>query len=366
MDEREKLNAVRLILTPQIGPITHSLLLARYGTATQAVIEAPQLAPRRGRTLKIVSKAIAQAIFDDAQKAGATLIIRGQDEYPKRLLLFDDAPVMLFAKGHLSLLKREKIAIVGARNASTNARNLTAHWAEALAKEQFAIVSGLARGIDRAAHIGSLAYGTIGVIGCGIDSIYPPENEDLFEQMAQTGLILTEFIPGTKPSPRNFPARNRIIASLVTGTIIIEAAIRSGSLITAKEALERGAEVMAVPGSPLDQRAHGTNQLIKDGAHLVSSPQDVLDIMRAIISEPPPQRPPFHSHISSDVDDEMIRNLADEIMKILTFEPTDIDELTRQCHVSAKVTQIALLELELAGHVERLSSNRVCKLITFE
>lgn len=366
MKDAEKRNALRLIRTKNIGPITYSLLISRYKTASEALIQAPLLAKRQGRQLQIASEASIDRILEQTARAGAHLIIKGEDAYPARLAAFDDAPVTLFAKGHLSLLKKDQIAIVGARNASTNAISLTAQWASQLGAADYAILSGLARGIDRAAHIGALKSGTVGISGCGIDVVYPKENEDIYQEMAQSGLIISEFVPGTKPSPRNFPARNRIIASLAKGTIVIEAAMRSGSLITAREASERGCEVMAVPGAPSDARAHGTNHLIKDGAHLVTSPQDVLDIMNATISEPPLFPPPLFHQPFEEIDDDMMTALADEIMKILTFDATDIDELTRQCHVSAKAIQIALLELELAGHIERLSGNRICKLLSYE
>ena len=310
---------------------------------------------------------MADKINQDTEKADATLLFKGYDAYPARLARFDDAPVTLYAKGHLSLLKKDMIAIVGARNASTNAIRMTAHWAAEIGAADMVILSGLARRIDRAPHVGSLKTGTIGITGCGIDLIYPQENEDLYEEMVQSGLILTEFMPGVKPSPCNFPSRNRIIASLAKGTIVVEAAMRSGSLITAIEANERGGEVMAIPGAPSDPRAHGTNQLIKDGAHLVSYPQDVLDIMQSLsLSEPSLFPPPFHKPTLDDIDEESVRQIADEIMNILTFEAADIDELTRQCHVSAKVIQIALLELELAGHVQRVSGNRICKLLNYD
>ncbi len=366
MDDHEIVNAIRLISTANIGPITYSLLLSRFKTASGAVRGAPELAQRQGRTLKIADRSVADRIIANTHKANASLVVRGSESYPKRLAQFDDAPVLLFAKGHLSLLQKDLVAMVGARNASTNAIRLTAQWAKEIGEADYGIVSGLARGIDRAAHIGSLATGTIGIIGCGIDVIYPQENSDLFDEMAKSGLILSEMVPATKPSPRNFPSRNRIIAALAKGTIVTEAAIRSGSLITAKEANERGSEVMAIPGAPTDPRSFGTNQLIKDGAHLVTSPKDVIDIMQSTLHEPPFHAPPFQNQHLDDIDEVMITNLANDIMKILTFEATDIDELIRQCHVSAKAVQIALLELELAGHVERLAGNRICKLLNID
>ena len=365
MTDAEKINALRLIRTPHIGPVTYSLLLARYGSATNAIDEAPHLAKRHGRPLKLCKKADAEKIISQADECGASLIVKGDIDYPARLLAFDDAPVILFAKGHLSLLNSDMIAIVGARNASINAMNLTAHWAKELGETGLVILSGLARGVDRAGHIGGLATGTIGITGCGIDIVYPRENEDLYTQMFQSGLIISENIPGTKPSPRNFPARNRIIASLAKGILVIEAAMQSGSLITAREGNDRGAEIMAIPGSPSDPRARGSNQLLKDGAHLVTSPQDVLEILQSPLSEPRLFPPAYETNELSQIDDKIIQNLADDIMKMITIEPVDIDELIRQCHVSAKAIHIALLELELAGHISRLSGNRVCKLLNY-
>ena len=361
MNETEKLNALRLMCTANIGPITYGLLLARYGSATNAISEVPKLGNRQGRSLKVAHKSVALKIIEETENAKAHIIIRGETDYPKRLLHFDDAPIALFAKGHLSLLKKDMVAIVGARNASTNAMTLTAGWAAEIGTAGYVIVSGLARGIDRAAHIGALETGTIGIIGCGIDIIYPKENEDLHEQMCQSGLIITELPPGTKPSPRNFPARNRIIASLAKGTLVVEAALKSGSLITAKESGERGADVMAIPGAPTDPRSHGTNQLIKEGAHLVTSSQDVLQILQSPIAEPSTPNPPLLPGGLKDIDETIIKEVAKKIMKMTTFEAVDIDELTRQCHVSANVIQVAILELEIAGYVQRLSGNRICK-----
>ena len=366
MTDRETLNALRLIRTSQIGPVTYSMLIARYGIASDAISAVPQLAKRHGRPLKICSIAEAEAIISQSEAVGATMICKGAQAYPKRLMAFDDAPVILFAKGHLSLLQKEMIAIVGARNASLNGMNLTAQWAKELGKAGFVILSGLAKGIDRASHIGSLPTGSITISGCGIDVVYPRENSDLYELMIQSGLIVTEYPPGTAPSPRHFPARNRIIASLAKGILVTEAVIQSGSLITAREGAERGAEIMAIPGSPTDPRALGANQLIKDGAHLISKTEDILKIMQSPLSEPRYYKPAFQPNDLAKIDDEMIQKLAHEIMKIITIEPVDIDELVRQCHVSANVIQIALLELELAGRISRLSGNRVCKLINYE
>ena len=366
MTDRETINALRLIRTSHIGPVTYTMLIARYGIATKAVTEVPKLAKRHGRALKLCSLAEAEDIISQSDRLGATIIRKGAKHYPKRLMAFEDSPAILFAKGHLSLLETDMIAIVGARNASLNGMNLTKQWAKDLGEAGFVILSGLARGIDRASHIGSLATGSVGISGCGIDIAYPRENADLYEEMMQSGLILTEYPPGTNPSPRNFPARNRIIASLAKGILVTEAVIQSGSLITAREGIERGAEIMAIPGSPTDPRALGANQLIKEGAHLISKIDDIFDIMQSPLNEPRLYRPLFAPNELAKIDDETIRKLTQEIMKIITITPVDIDELVRQCHVSASAMQIALLELELAGHICRLSGNRVCKLINYE
>ena len=252
------------------------------------------------------------------------------------------------------------IAIVGARNASINAMNITASWAGELGSHGFVVISGLARGIDRAAHIGALETGTIGVLGCGIDIIYPHENKDLFTEMSEQGLIITEMMPGTKPSPRNFPARNRIIASMTNAVLVVEAAEKSGSLITAREMGERGGEIMALPGSPFDKRAAGCNQLIKEGAHLVSSVSDIVEILDKPIKEPPPLFGINSKQDLSHLEEKVVQETAECIIKIMTIEPVDIDELARWCHVSAQLVQVALLELELSGLILRLAGNRVC------
>ena len=252
MDREERLAHLRLIRTPNIGPMTFSLLLQRYGSATAALRAVPELAKRGGRTLKPASRAVAEAELAANEAAGARLLFKGSNDYPARLAQFDDAPPVLSMRGATHLLGRPAVAVVGARNASINAQRLAQSLAEELAQEGYVIVSGLARGIDAAAHNGGLAGGTIAVVAGGIDVTYPPENADLQDSIAESGLLLAEMPPGTQPTPRHFPIRNRIISGLATGVLVVEAAERSGSLITAREAAERGGEVMAVPGSPLD------------------------------------------------------------------------------------------------------------------
>ena len=360
MKEADRLAALRLIRIKTIGPMTYALLVARYGSASEAVRAIPEIAKRQNRSIALASLDECKSIINDALEAGAEMIVKGEESYPPHLAHFDDAPPILFAKGHIALAHRQMIAIVGARNASINAMNITASWAGELGAHGFVVISGLARGIDRAAHIGALETGTIGVLGCGIDIIYPHENKDLFTEMSEQGLIITEMMPGTKPSPRNFPARNRIIASMTNAVLVVEAAEKSGSLITAREMGERGGEIMALPGSPFDKRAAGCNQLIKEGAHLVSSVSDIVEILDKPIKEPPPLFGINSKQDLSHLEEKVVQETAECIIKIMTIEPVDIDELARWCHVSAQLVQVALLELELSGLILRLAGNRVC------
>ena len=360
MDETEIVNALRLIRTPNIGPVTYNLLLARYGDATNAVRYLPDIGKRQRRKFAIADKASCQAIMDDMASLNVHILVRGMTNYPERLNHFNDAPPVMFAKGHLSLLKKDCFAIVGARNASLNASKIAQDWSSEIGNAGYCIISGLARGIDRAAHLGALATGTIGVTACGIDVIYPQENEDLYQNCAQSGLILTEMMPGTQPNPRAFPARNRIIASLAKAVIVIEAAKQSGSLITAREVSDRGGDVLAVPGSPFDKRAAGCNLLIQQGALLVTSADDIIRHLSSPLTESVPLMPLIREVDLSQIDEAMIEISSKKILENLTIDPVDIDELMRWCHVSAQVIRVALLELEIAGHVTMLSGNRVC------
>lgn len=286
MDRDEQIASLRLIRTPNIGPMAFSLLLQRYGSARAALDAVPELARRGGRSLKPASRAAATAEIEAVEAAGAKLLFKGGDDYPKALERFDDAPPVLSARGTTALLSSPSIAVVGARNASINAVRLAQTLSEQLAANGYVVVSGLARGIDTAAHNGALARGTVAVIAGGIDIQYPPENADLHDAIAESGLLLAEIPPGTQPTPRHFPIRNRIIANLALGVLVIEAAQRSGTLITAREAGERGGEVMAVPGSPLDGRTEGCIHLNREGATLVRDIDDILEC---------PSRPPVAS-----------------------------------------------------------------------
>lgn len=269
LSQEEAFARIRLLRSPNVGPVTYRQLLARCGSAVAAVEALPELAGRAGRRYQPAPEPLVEAEVARIRKAGASYLFHDSPEYPRLLAQTEGAPPILTLRGDPSLLNRPCIAMVGARNASAGAVRLARTLSQGLAEAGYTVVSGLARGIDGAAHQGALAGGaTIGVIACGIDVTYPPEHAELQERVATQGLLVAEQPPGTEPLARHFPTRNRIIAGLSAGTLVVEAAPKSGSLITARLAGEMGREVMAIPGSPLDPRSQGCNQLIRDGAVL--------------------------------------------------------------------------------------------------
>jgi DNA processing protein len=277
--------------------------------------------------------------------------------YPELLGQIESAPPILTVRGDPQLAARPCVAMVGARNASAAAVKLARDFAHALAGEGFVVVSGLARGIDGAAHEGALPA-TVGVIASGIDIAYPPQHAELQERIASEGMLIAEQPPGTEPRGSHFPSRNRIIAGLALGTLVVEAAPKSGSLITARLAGEAGREVMAIPGSPLDARSHGCNQLIREGAVLVQTPGDVIELLsgfdgtpRSSLREAQPQY--------FGTDDELLADEPADIAVLLTTAPIGVDELVRQSGASAGAIQMALLELEIAGRLVRHAGGRV-------
>ncbi len=364
MNYKEKVARLRMIRSKNIGPITFSLLLQRYGTGLDAVLAIPDITKHRGIKSALVSAAAAEDEIAAAEKLGARILVRGEADYPTVLGHYDDAPGCLTVLGDLHLFKKNAIAMVGSRNASSNARVFAERLARSLSEQNMAIISGMARGIDSAAHKGSLTHGTIAVMAGGIDQVYPRENQGLYDQIAETGLLVSEMSFGTMPVARLFPVRNRIVASLSVGIIVVEANLKSGSLITAREGAERGIEVMAVPGSPLDPRSQGCNSLIRDGASLVQGSDDVLSLIRSPeLSAPPLLSPLALSAASSDDTDMVDIAKARAFLQLhLAFEASEVDELIRQCDLPASAVQIALLELELAGEIERSFGNRVAKI----
>jgi len=342
--------------TPGIGPVTYRQLIMRFGTPAAALAAVPDLARRGGgKTPALRTVADAEREISRVDKLGAKWLVLGQGLYPRLLAELEDAPPLLIAKGNLNLLDRQAIAIVGARNASAAACRFARGLAHDLGRQELVVVSGLARGIDSAAHDGALSSGTIGVIAGGIDIFYPPENQERQKALCECGLVLAEMPPGTEPRARHFPYRNRIIAGMSSGTIVVEAAPRSGSLITARLAAEAGREVMAVPGSPLDPRAQGCNQLIRDGATLVQNAADVVEAIRPFASQvrsPPSSFEAAPEHLNGDEPIGLVEEL-------LGPSPVPIDEIIRLSGAPSGAVQLALLELDLAGRLERHAGGKV-------
>jgi DNA processing protein len=343
------------VRSPGIGPVTYRQLIARFGTAASALDAVPDLARRGGGAApKLFTRDQAEREIDRVDKLGARYLVLGQGLYPRLLAELEDAPPLLMAKGDLKLLERQSVAIVGARNASAAACRFARGLAHDLGGEGMAVVSGLARGIDSAAHDGALETGTIAVIAGGIDVFYPPENEERQRTIAERGIVIAEMPPGTEPRARHFPYRNRIIAGISIGTVVVEAAPKSGSLITARLAAEAGREVMAVPGSPLDPRAQGCNQLIRDGATLVQTAADVAEAIRLPTSSV--QSPPARFELSEELNGE---EALGDIEGLLGPSPVPVDEIIRLSGASSGAVQMALLELDLAGRLDRHAGGKV-------
>ena len=357
LSQEEAFARIRLLRSPNIGPVSYRQLLRRFGTAQAALEALPDLAARGGGGYRIAAEARVSAEINAVRAAGARYLFHDGADYPALLAELDSAPPIMTARGDLALAARPCVAIVGARNASAAAVKLARQFAGELAEAGFVIASGLARGIDGAAHQASLAGGTIGVIASGIDISYPPEHADLQQAIATQGLLLAEQPPGTEPLARHFPSRNRIIAGLAAGTLVVEAAPKSGSLITARLAGEAGREVMAIPGSPLDSRAQGCNQLIREGAVLVQSAEDVIELLSSFDGTP---RSSFREQPTpyAGLVDELGDDPAD-IAGLLTIAPVFVDELIRQSGAAPAAVQLALLELELAGRLIRHAGGRV-------
>ncbi len=357
MAQDEAFARIRLLRSPNIGPVSYRQLMRRFGDARAALAALPDLASRGGSAYR---PAPATRIADEiaaVKRSGARYLFQDSPDYPALLGELESAPPILTVRGDAALAAKPCVAIVGARNASAAAVKLARDFAAGLADAGFVVVSGLARGIDGAAHRGALSGGTIGVIASGIDIAYPPEHRELHDEIAAQGLLIAEQPPGVEPLARHFPSRNRIIAGLAAGTLVVEAAPKSGSLITARLAGEAGREVMAIPGSPLDSRAHGCNQLIRDGAVLVQSPEDVIELLSGFDGNP---RSRFREAAPAWLanDDELGEEPAD-IARLLTTAPIAIDELIRQSAEPAAAVQLALLELELAGRLVRHAAGRV-------
>ena len=375
LNPAERLDWLRLIRTENVGPVTFFQLLRRFGSAEAALAALPGLARSGGRgvTLNVPPRQAAERELAAVAAAGGRLLAWGEPDYPAALAAIDDAPPLLTVLGNSALLRRPVIAVVGARNASANGRRLARDLAGELGRHGLVVASGMARGIDAAAHLGALAGGTLAVLGGGADIVYPEENRTLYEAILGAGAILAEPPLGTLPQAHHFPRRNRIISGLALGVLVVEAAARSGSLITARLALEQGREVFAVPGSPLDPRCRGTNDLIRNGASLTESVEDILQQLppgmlrgaapplqgAAAADLPPLPAAQTGAAASADSAPETAGSARATLLDRLSASPVAVDELLRQCQLSPAMVVTILLELELAGRVERHPGNRV-------
>lgn len=357
MSEQERFDRLRLIRSPRIGPVSYRQLLARFGTAVAALRAIPDLAARGGGKASVADAGAVEREIAASRALGARYLLMGDADYPALLDQFEGAPPALIVRGDAALAAGQCIAMVGARNASAAAVRFARMLAQDLGQRGAVVVSGLARGIDTAAHQGSVASGTIGVIACGLDVVFPPENRDLQAQIAESGLLVTEHPPGVQPLARHFPARNRIIAGLAVGTVVVEAAPKSGSLITARLAGEAGREVMAVPGSPLDPRAQGCNQLIREGATLIQNADDVLEAVGSIDIRM--VRQGSFDFAGEPVSSDVAAGERSAVIALLGHAPVPVDELIRLSGLSPAVVQTVLLELELAERLDRLAGGRV-------
>jgi DNA processing protein len=349
--------------------VTFFALLRRFGSAAAAIEALPLLS----RPVTPVGRREAEAELAAIERLGGRLLCWGEPLYPAVLAAIEDAPPVLTVLGRPELLRAPIVAVVGARNASANGRRLARELAAGLGEAGIVVASGMARGVDAAAHLGALDGGTVAVLAGGADIVYPEENRGLYEATRERGAILAELPLGAEPQARHFPRRNRIISGVALGVVVVEAAAKSGSLITARYALEQGREVFAVPGSPLDPRCRGCNDLLRNGAALTETAADIIDQLGPLLrgrAPPPGTPPPLQRRLPLAPPSASLppparpapigdADALDLLLECLSPTPVAVDELVRQCQMSAALVATLLLELELAGRIERHPGNLV-------
>lgn len=358
LSDRQRLSWLRLIRSDNVGPATFRDLINHFGSAETAIEQLPELSRRGGsaRTIRVASVEDAERELEAAETFGAVFIGIGEPDYPPALRRIDGAPPLIAAIGDLALATRTSVGIVGARNASVSGAKMAARMARELGSAGYVIVSGFARGIDAAAHRASLESGTIAAMAGGLDQPYPPENNELYKEIcAGNGLAVSEMPIGWEPRARDFPRRNRLIAGIGLGLVVIEAAQRSGSLITARRAADFGRLVFAVPGSPLDPRAAGANGLLKEGAIVATESRDVIDALAPSSQlfpgdEPLLEEPDNNEEASFTEPHEDDRS---RVIEALGPSPVEIDDIIRHTDVAAQTVYLVLIELDLAGRLHR-------------
>jgi len=351
LEAAERIARLQLARSERIGPVTFGQLVARYGSAQAALDALPGVIRKAGGVAYTAApRDRIEAEIASGEALGGRLVVVGDVDYPETLAAVDPAPPVLWARGSLDSFQKEAVAIVGARIASAGGQRIARGLASQLGEAGMTVVSGLARGIDAAAHWGSLSTGTVAVLGGGVDDVYPSDNQELYERIVAEGCILSESPPGTRAQARDFPRRNRIISGLSRGVIVVEAEIRSGSLITARLAAEQGREVFAVPGSPLDPRSRGPNSLLRDGATLCERVEDVLDALGTLRTTRIKAPRPAAVEISTDLDNATLG----AVEALLSPTPTPRDDLARSLGLPVAVVSGALLELSLVGRARLL------------
>ena len=359
LSHSERLASLRLIRSENVGPVTFRDLIAHFGSAEAALDAMPELSRRGGfrRAIRLCTLSEAESELERADRAGAELLFMTEARYPTPLAALDAPPPLLYAKGRLGLLSRPTVAVVGSRQCSAAGAKLARHFATELGRAGYVVASGLARGIDSVAHASALEHGTVAVLAGGIDVVYPPEHEALQAAIAERGCLLTEMPIGFVARGKDFPRRNRIISGVSLGVLIVEAARRSGTLVTARLAAEQGREVFAVPGHPLDPRAEGTNKLLKSGATLVTEASDLLSALTPLTSRPAMQLrdegPAPSSQGLATTPSDLSDGDRDRVVGALGPAPVDVDALVRGTGLDIRAVQIALIELALAGRIER-------------
>jgi len=359
LSDEQRIAWLRLIRSENIGPVTFRELINHFGSASAALEAVPDLAERGGRRIRLTSESDARREIDALAAIGGRFVAPGEADYPAALKSVDGAPPVLAVRGNGKALASPTIAIVGSRNASIAGRKFAMQIARALGEAGFAVASGLARGIDAAAHEASLATGTIAVFAGGLDRPYPPENVPLAERILEAGAHVSEMPMGWEPRAKDFPRRNRIISGMSLAVVVVEAALRSGSLITARRAADQGRLVFAVPGSPLDPRAGGTNRLIKDGASIVTSVDDVIAEIQPMLERPESRPTSAESTGGEPYAEDAEDSDRARIIAALGPTPVAVDEIIRFTGIRPAIVHLVLLELALAGRIERMPGQRV-------
>lgn len=368
----EQINWLRLSRTETIGPVTFHRLLKKFGTASDVLSELPHIF--KNKSISIWGEGEATRELEGLYKLGGHMVFAGDSEYPLALSAIEDAPPVLSVLGNTRNLQQRSIALVGARNASLNGRKLAYQIAAELGQKAYVIISGLARGIDTAAHQGSLPYGTVAVLAGGVDVVYPRENQELYQKViSDGGTVISECPLRMQPLAQHFPKRNRIVSGLSEGVVVVEANLRSGSLITARLAAEQGRDVMAVPGFPSDPRSEGTNSLLREGATLVRDATDVVETIESFFKSHSPLRSnithqlseleeefDFLSATSVAITEQSYSDLRNNILAQLSTAPIEINALVRSINAHSAQIQSYLVEMELEGIILRLPGNRVC------